>query len=292
MGLDNKIQQAFDNIQADSKLIESTKQALAAKRSKKARKKTRMILTMACMALSFVAGMQAYAWIQTPVSYVGIDVNPSMELALNRLDRVVSTFSYNDEGAEILDGLRLRGKKYTDAIKMIMESSTMGTYLTVDPELLFTVASDKDRETTLETGITDASRETGHNCHSVSTDMETAALAHDSGLSIGKYNAYLLLLQYDDAITIEQCTDMSISEIYALIQELQQEENLSQEEEFLEEELSQEEPFQEEPFQEELFQEEQHQEEEPQVPEENIVDDPNNISTHDQGEQHHHGGHH
>ena len=178
---------------------------------------------------------------------------------------------------------RSRGKKYTDAIKMIMESSTMGTYLTVDPELLFTVASDKDRETTLETGITDASREAGHNCHSVSTDMETAALAHDSGLSIGKYNAYLLLLQYDDAITIEQCTDMSISEIYALIQQLQQEENVPQEEEFIqEEELSQE----------ELPQEELPQEEELQVPEENAMDDLNNIPTHDQGEQHHHGGHH
>ncbi len=96
-------------------------------------------------------------------------------------------------------------------------------------------------------------------------------------------SAYLLLLQYDDAITIEQCTDMSISEIYALIQQLQQEENVPQEEEFIqEEELSQE----------ELPQEELPQEEELQVPEENAMDDLNNIPTHDQGEQHHHGGHH
>ena len=275
MGLDNKIQQAFDNIQADPRLIESTKQALAAKRSKKARKKTGMILTLACMALSFAAGMQAYSWIQTPISYVSIDVNPSMELALNRLDRVVFTSSYNDEGAEILDGLPLKGKKYTDAIKIIMESSTMGTYLTADPELLFTVASDKEREITLETGITDASRETGHNCHSVSADMETAALAHDSGLSIGKYNAYLLLLQYGAAITIDQCKDMSISELYALIQEFQQEE-------IFQEEITQEE---------EIPQEEPPQDEVPQVSEENGMDDINNISTHHQEEQHH-GGHH
>ena len=266
MGLDNKIQQAFDDIRADTQLIESTKQALAAKRGKKTRKKTGMVFTLVCMALSFAAGMQVYAWIQTPISYVSIDVNPSMELALNRLDRVVSASSYNDEGAEILDGLRLRGKKYTDAIKMIMESSAMDAYLTDDPELLFAVAADGDREPTLETGVTDASRETGHSCHSVSTDIETAALAHDNGLSLGKYNAYLSLMQYDSAITAEQCKDMSISEIYALLQQLQQKENSFEEEEGSQEEIS-------------------------EVPEENTMDDMDNIPTHTQKGHHHHGWH-
>lgn len=266
MRLDNKIQQAFDNIQADPQLIESTKRALAAKRGKKTRKKTGIMLALACMALSFAAGMRVYAWIQTPISYVSIDVNPSMELALNRLDRVVFASSYNDEGAEILDGLRLKGKKYTNAIKMIMESSAMGAYLTDDPELLLTVAADEDRESALETGVTDASRETGHSCHSASTNIENAALAHDSGLSLGKYNAYLLLLQYDSAITVEQCKDMSISEIYALLQQLQQKENFFEEEELPQEEIS-------------------------EAPEQNAMDNMDNISTHTQKGHHHHGWH-
>lgn len=313
----NKIQQAFGNIQADPRLIESTKRALAAKRSKKSHKKPGLILALACMTLSFIAGMQAYAWILTPVSYVSIDVNPSMELALNRLDRVVSASPYNDEGAEILNGLRLKWKKYTDAIKTIMESSTMGSYLVDDPELLFTVASDKDREIPLETGVTDASRETGHSCHSVSADMETAALAHDSGLSLGKYNAYLLLLQYDSTITIDQCKDMSISEIHALIQRSQQEESLSQEEDppeqdlfeedlfqedlsqedllqedLLEEDLLEEDLFQEDLFQEDPYQEDLPQQETPSFTGDENIEDVYTVPAHDQNEQHHHGGHH
>lgn len=307
MGLTNKIRQAFNNIQADPQLIESTKRALTAKRSKKVRKRPGLLLALACMTLSFIAGMQAYAWILTPVSYVSIDVNPSMELALNRIDRVISASPYNDEGAEILDGLQLRWKKYTDAIKTIMESNTMGTYLVDDPELLFTVASDKDRELLLETGVTDASRETGHDCHSVSTDIETAAQAHDSGLSLGKYNAYLLLLQYDAAITIDQCKDMSISEMHALIQRSQQEESLPPEEEspqedlfeedLFEEDLLQEDLFEEDLFQEDLFKEDPFQEDPPQeevppVTDGGSIDDVYNIPAHDQNEQRHHGGHH
>lgn len=95
----NKIQQAFDNIQADTQLKESTRQFLYANRRKKARRKTGLILTLACMVLSFTAGMWGYSWFQTPVSYVSIDVNPSMELALNSLDRVVSAYSYNTQGS-------------------------------------------------------------------------------------------------------------------------------------------------------------------------------------------------
>lgn len=223
MGLANKIQQAFDNILADPQLKESTKQFLYTKRRRKARKKTGLILALVCMGLSFTAAIWGYTWFQTPVSYVSIDVNPSMELALNSLDRVVSAYPCNNEGAEILNGLSLKWKKYTDAIKTIMGSSAMNTYLTADPELVFTVASDKNREDILETGAADTSRQMGHVCHSVCTDIETAALAHDSGLSLGKYNAYLLLIQYDDTITVDQCRNMTMSEIHELIWEYQQE---------------------------------------------------------------------
>lgn len=268
MGLANKIQQAFDNIQADTQLKESTRQFLYANRRKKARRKTGLILTLACMVLSFTAGMWGYSWFQTPVSYVSIDVNPSMELALNSLDRVVSAYSYNTQGSEILNGLSLNGKKYTDAIKTIMESSAMNTYLTADPELVFTVASDKNREVILEAGAADTSRQMGHDCHSVCTDIETAALAHDSGLSLGKYNAYLLLNQYDDTVTVDQCRDMTMSEIHELIWKYQQEEAPEKPEE---------------------------KEDEPEIDmEQNYIDNtavpvP---SAHDQEIPHHHGGHH
>ena len=250
MGLANKIQQAFDNIQADTQLKESTRQFLYANRRKKARRKTGLILTLACMVLSFTAGMWGYSWFQTPVSYVSIDVNPSMELALNSLDRVVSAYSYNTQGSEILNGLSLNGKKYTDAIKTIMESSAMNTYLTADP------------------GAADTSRQMGHDCHSVCTDIETAALAHDSGLSLGKYNAYLLLNQYDDTITVDQCRDMTMSEIHELIWKYQQEE-------------APEKPAE--------------KEDQPEIDmEENYID---NTAVpvppaHDQESPHHHGGHH
>ena len=219
--MNDKIQQAFDNIHADTRLKNATKWSLALKRRRKARRKTILILIPSFLALFLVIALWGYTWIRTPVAYVSIDVNPSMELALNSLDRVVSVYAYNTEGAEILDGLSLIGSRYTEAVKNILSSSAMGPYLAENSDLVFTVAADKDREELLESELLDTSRYMGQNCHSAHTDMEMVSQAHDNGLSLGKYSAYLQLLQYDDTVTVDQCRDMSMAEIHQLIWQYQ-----------------------------------------------------------------------
>lgn len=224
MGAVNKIRQAFNDIHADPRLKDLTKQALERERQRRARRKTGLVLacTLLCAAFVLILGLRGYTWLQTPISYVSIDVNPSIELALNRLDRVVAASAYNPEGAGILEGLSLKGKKYTDAIQAIVGSSAMSAYLADDPELLFTVASDGAHQVRLENGAADTSMQMGHSCHSASTDMATAAQAHASGLSLGKYNAYLQLIRYDDTVTVEECREMSIAEIRGLIRQYRQ----------------------------------------------------------------------
>ena len=88
----------------------------------------RIALAAACAALFLLMGMGGYAWIQLPVSYVSIDVDPSIELALNRCDKVISVAAYNDEGKRIIEKLSLKGKKYTEAIDLLVESEDMKSW--------------------------------------------------------------------------------------------------------------------------------------------------------------------
>ena len=222
----NKIHDAFDGIKADPRLIESTKQYLSEKYQKKPRLIHRLafqrVLATACMVLILAVGIGGYSWIQTPVSYVSIDVNPSIELALNRIDRVVSVTAYNTEGDEILKNLPLIGKNYTDAIDMIVESKDMSIYLTDESELVFTVATASNRESELKSGVEKCSSHIDHKSQSVSADIEVVPKAHDHGLSVGKYYAYLQLSKYDDTVTVDECKDMSMREIHGLINEHEQ----------------------------------------------------------------------
>lgn len=223
----NKIQDAFDNIQAEPHLIDSTRQFLSKEREKQMRRTSRpaarIALAAVCMIVILAAGAGGYTWSRIPVSYVGIDVNPSIELALNRLDQVLSVQAYNAEGEEVVNGLTLKGKSYTEAIALIIESESMGVYLADGAELVFTVAADSSRETKLKAGVERCAGHSQYKSQSASVDMDTVSKAHDNGISLGKYYAWQQLNQYDDTVTVDACKDMSMSQLHELISEHEKE---------------------------------------------------------------------
>lgn len=218
----NKIHDAFENVKADPALKQSTIQFLEGKRKKKQPMFSYVpigkTVAAVCAMVMVLIGIGGYSWLLTPVSYVSIDINPSMELALNRLDRVVSVTSYNPQGEELIKNLRLKGKKYMQAIYMITESDRLKQYLQFEEELVLTVAADSSK-TALKTGVEQCCSHIGHGTRSVSVDVEVASKAHENGLSVGKYSAYLQLSQYDDSVTIDQCKKMSMAQIHSQIME-------------------------------------------------------------------------
>lgn len=219
----NKIQNAFDNVKADSQLKEYTKQYLSVQRRQKSRPLRRTVfpkaLAAVCAVLILISGIGSYSWILTPVSYVSIDINPSIELALNRLNRVVSVTAYNDKGAELIAGLSVKGKKYTEAINAVTDSDFMKEYLAKEGDLVFTIAAGSTRRQELTAGVKSCYSHIRHKCRSVSADLDIVSDAHDNGMSLGKYQAYLILSKYDDTVTVHQCKEMSMSEIHGQILE-------------------------------------------------------------------------
>ncbi len=221
--LANHIHDAFDSIRADEELKGSTRQFLLEQRGGSGMHSHRpgisKMLVTVCILLLFVVGAGGYSWMQAPVSYVSIDVNPSVELALNRLDRVVGITAFNADGAALVDGLSLKGKKYTDAVNLIVDGTVMRAYLSDDAELVFTVAAPGMRSGKLQAGIAQCHSSGGHNCYSVSADIGLVSVAHEYGFSLGKYHAYLQLSAYDSTITVEDCREMSMAEIHQCIRE-------------------------------------------------------------------------
>lgn len=219
-----KIHNAFDNIKANSQLKQSTKQFISEKHNEKilharCRPGLQKRFATVCIALVIVAVINGYLWIKTPVSYISIDVNPSIELALDRFDKVLSVTAYNAEGKEVIKDLQLKGKIYTSAINTIIESQTMNIYLTEKSELIFTIAAKNSHGSSIKTGVKNSCGHSGHNSQSITTNTGIVQEAHDNGLSIGKYYAYLQLVQYDNTITTGDCHNMSMSEIQGLITE-------------------------------------------------------------------------
>lgn len=114
----------------------------------------KMALCASCAAIMlFSAGVWAYA---APYSYVSLDVNPSIEYTLNRLDRVIKVKAVNDDGQAILDELNmtdLKNKSIEDAIlATVQQISNEGYFTESNPDKLTATASEaaKDGNETAE----------------------------------------------------------------------------------------------------------------------------------------------
>lgn len=218
----NKIYDTFDHIKASPNLKASTIQYLKSERLKreqnsvKSRWKKTFVVAFAVFALLVYGG--SYYMVRTPVSYISIDVNPSMELSLNRFDHVISTTAYNKDGKQILDSTDVTGMPFVDAIDTIVESEAAQPYLIDDYALTFTIASSNDhKESVLLEAVNACSGSSEHGGQSYCVDVSTVPEAHEYGLSFGKYCAILTLSQYDENISVQHCRNMPMSEIQSQI---------------------------------------------------------------------------
>ncbi|MEG2074609.1 MAG: hypothetical protein RRY54_07560, partial [Angelakisella sp.] len=181
---------------------------------------------IACCAMLVVCGIIGYNFYQTPVSYISIDVNPSLELALNRLDRVINVTAYNDDGAQILQNLNLINKPYTQAVELLLADKPFENYLSGDSLLSFTVVSKMEEKLLLGIQQCSGYAENRATCHGANAELIDEA--HSKGLSFGKYQAYLALAEYDKSITPEDCRQLSMRQIRDRINQYAEDESTKQ----------------------------------------------------------------
>ena len=72
-----------------------------------------------------------YAKYNTEVSYICLDVNPSIELCLNHQDKVINAIAYNRDGEKLLNVIEHKNKHYEDVIGEILHHDEFQKYLTV-----------------------------------------------------------------------------------------------------------------------------------------------------------------
>lgn len=220
MDLQNIVRDAFDCVKADEELKNFTKVFLQKARQRENRKIPAFPLAAACAMLTILLCIGSYGLLWMPVAYVSIDVNPSLELELNRLDRVISVRAYNEDGERIAETISVKGMPYEKAIETIVDSEEMQPYLTQDAALTFTVATDSPgKEERLLSEIAQSHGCVEHGGISVRADISLVGEAHGNGLSLGKYLVYQLLLEYEPSVTVQDCHDMSMSELHGRLEE-------------------------------------------------------------------------
>lgn len=176
----------------------------------------RIAAIAACLALvaCLIGGTADFL---RPMAYVGIDVNPSVELTLNRFDIVVGTHALNDDGQQALDEASCMWRPFDDVARDL--DGAMRAIAGEDA--VVEVSIDCDNESRYAALAAQSNNCFGRNgeAHCNRTSAEERQAAHDLGMGVAKYRAYQELQEAGVDISAEKCASMSIRELRDLLAE-------------------------------------------------------------------------
>ena len=228
--MNDKWKNAFNEIHAEPELKQSTMDYLSDRVYSRRGREKKKIFTVprfaaaaACLAAVLLFGEYRLYFI--PTAFISVDINPSLELGINRFDRIVSVEGYNDDGQALADSLNIRFMNYQDALEQLLEEDTVEELLSQDGVMSLTVAGDNDAQSSEILEHVESCVDGQQNIHCHSGNSEEMHSAHESGMSFGKYEAFLRLQELDPSITADDVKNLSMHEIFDLIEEYSEDHN-------------------------------------------------------------------
>lgn len=219
----HNINRAFDGIRAEDSLKDHTKiklrEKMQAKEKPKQHRYARQLRALtACLLLLAASNLFTLTLYYYEAAYVDLDINPSVELTVNRFDRVIGANAYNADGEEILSKLEIMHDRVEDALTKIIDATAQNGKLhqegLVSVTLQASSANMQPLLENLEARVTQTtSNHGGVNVDVFAVDSATRAAALALQISPAKYLAILELQKVDPTATVEKCKDHSILEI-------------------------------------------------------------------------------
>ena len=212
--MNDRIKTAFNSVHASGELKSKTQAFIMQKSRNYTMRRSanyrKIIPAAVCAALALFAGLKLYF---TPTTHINIDINPSLDLGINRFDRVVSVKGLNDDGKKLTETLNLRFTAYDEALRRILDNKSVEAMLSEDGIMTVTVVETNTAQSeNILSAVSSCAGGYGKiHCHSVS--YKDALEASKLGLSYERYLMYLNLHAVDPGITPEAIRNMSMHEI-------------------------------------------------------------------------------
>ena len=175
------------------------------------------------LAVGGFAGYQYQFAVDTAVS---IDVNPSIELEVNRQEKVLRATPLNDDAQTILDGMKLEGVNLKTAVNAVIGSMVQNGYLTDEiNSILLSVDNDDEAKRValqeeLTQGINESLQQLSVNgtvfAQSLNSSAELKALAEQYGISEGKAYWVQMLTAADSTLSADVLAKLSINDLALL----------------------------------------------------------------------------
>ena len=184
-----------------------------------------LIAVAACLVVTFTAVFGYTAMYNAETALISIDVNPSIELSVNRFGNVISTSPLNEEAVELLSTVDLKGMSYSDAVSLLISTDGMEQYLARNAFMVFSVQANNaawQEELLANLQSTADPYVQSHHENAVTeyflVDGQMVADAHQHGVSAGKYVMLLELESVAPNVDISEYANHNVCDIQAEIE--------------------------------------------------------------------------
>ena len=226
-----KIKDSFNNIKLpdfDEEALKKRKGMVYMKNEKKPPKKRLIIGLSTCLVacVCLFIGLGYFNNNLKVASTIGIDVNPSIELTINKNEKVLDVIANNDDAKIILEGMDLSGSNINVAVNALIGSMVRNGYIDeLANSILISVDNPDSAESErLRQKIVDELNSfinSGNNIsvvsQSISSNSDAEALAKQYGISVGKLELIEKLIAKNNLYTYEGLKDLSINELNLLL---------------------------------------------------------------------------
>ena len=226
-----KIKGAFNNIvlpDFDMNNLEKRKGMVLVKEERKKSKKGLWITLSACVAVCvcLFIGLGYFNNNMKVASTIGIDVNPSITVTVNKKEKVLDVTANNDDAKIILEGMDPAGSDINVAINALIGSMVKNGYIDeLANSILISVDNPNSTESeALRQKIVDelsAFINSENNIsvvsQSITSSSDKESLANSYGISVGKLELIEKLIAKNNLYTYEELKDLSINELNLLL---------------------------------------------------------------------------
>ncbi len=190
-------------------------------------KKIISIAAAAVICIGLAGG--AFAYYNTPVSYLSVDINPSLELGINGIGKVVKTEAFNEDGQKILESAAVKNRSVKEAVSELIRTASEKGYIAADGSTVVSVtAESKDSEAAEklrkegEDGVSEAMK--AKNLPAVvyanSSDLAMRSEAKALGISPGKYKVIKIMQSLDPTLKASDYKDAKMTDLIVKADEL------------------------------------------------------------------------
>lgn len=153
------------------------------------------------------------------VSYVTLDINPSMEFTLNEENRILDIKAYNEDAKKILSLVDIKGMEIQNAWNQLWALDQWNSYIEkgilevgiYSSDDAIAISLEKELNTYLQSTLSD-----GHyHCSHIDDTVFEEAKEHHT--SMGKYRVIQEILSYTDRYTIDELSDKSMRALYDIL---------------------------------------------------------------------------